>query len=108
PVTTEELYRLYSEGRSLAEIAARYNVTRQAIHERFRRVGLPRRKPGGQLKARPAISVDVREFERMYVGQGLSLGEIAKRLKVPGDLLRSFVIKHPRLKKLRRGIALFP
>jgi len=64
PATTEELYRQYDEGYSLTQIAVKYNVTRQATHDRFQRAGLPRRNGGGDHRRRPKIIIDVQEFEQ--------------------------------------------
>jgi hypothetical protein len=106
--TTEKLYRQYAAGQSLTHLSKKYNVSRQAIHERFRRAGLRLRSPGGDFRRRPAVKVNEQEFTRMFVHQGLTLGQIAQRMNVPTDLLSRCVKRHPQLSKMRRGTALFP
>jgi len=107
-VTTEKLYRQYADGQSLTHLAKKYNVSRQAIHDRFRRAGLRLRSPGGDVRRRPAIKVNEQEFKRMFVHQGLTLSQIAQRMNIPTDLLSRYVKRHPQLSKMRRGSALFP
>lgn len=74
------LRRLYVEERlSLAEIAERAGCSRAAVGKRLRQAGITARPRGG--RARPLDESDVADRIRdLYVEQGLSVVEIARRL----------------------------
>ena len=106
-VATEELHRLYQQGWSLQRLADKHGISKQAIHCRFRWAGLERRRRGTQ-RIWLNTYVNVEEFEKLYVQQGLPLREIAKMLNIALSVLRTEIKKHPRMRKMKRGCSTLP
>lgn len=68
-----EMYGVYSDGFSLAEVGGRYNVTAECVRQEFRRLGLPTRSREEARRLRLAITE-------------LTIDELVERLKETGDL----------------------
>jgi len=107
PATTEELYRLYQQGWSLQRVADKYGVSKQAIQYRLSVAACPRR---GRGSARVFLNdhIDVDEFERLYIQQGLGLRQIAREMNMAVKVLRAKIKEHPRMRKMKRGSAILP
>lgn len=90
--TIAELRRLYfHEQLTLAEIGRRYGITRQAVHDRFKRAGvdLPARQP-----PRKAVVIEAETLQELYEKQGLSAREISERLGHPVSTVYSSLRHH--------------
>ena len=70
-----EIRKLYETGSTLEEIAARFNVSKQAVHYRLKAVGVEFRSTG-QTRA----LIDRETLERLYVEKWLNAREIADHL----------------------------
>jgi predicted DNA-binding protein YlxM (UPF0122 family) len=73
----KEMRRLYEiEKINLREIAARFGVTWQAIHQKLTKAGVPLRQ-----KSPVKRLLDRETLVQLYVEENLTIGETAKRLK---------------------------
>lgn len=73
----KEMRRLYEvEKLTLREIADRFGVSWQAIHERFVRAGVPLR-PKNPVR----YFLDRETLVKLYIDENLTIGEIVKQLK---------------------------
>ncbi len=73
----KEMRRLYEvEKMNLREIAARFGVSWQAIHQKLAKVGVPMRR-----KSPVKQFLDREKLVQLYIEEGLTIGETAKRLK---------------------------
>lgn len=89
----DELVRLYEvDGLSMLQLARRFGVTRQGIHDRLKRQGICIRPQG-----RPRPRIDELALRSLYLDQKLSGREIAIRFNVKQSAvyywLKAFNIK---------------
>jgi len=73
----EEMRRLFlNEGLTLQQVAERMGVSRQAVHSRFTRAGIPTRRPD-------VVSLEVlNDTRRMYEDEGFSIERIARHFGI--------------------------
>lgn len=97
----DEMIALYesAEQPTLERIAARFGVSRQAVHERLRRAGAALRKTG---KRKIRIGRDV--LTELYTGQKLTIERTAEELGVSSHVVRRELERH-RIAVRRRGRA---
>ncbi len=93
----KEMQRLYEvEKLPLREIAAHFNVSWQAIHERLVRAGVPLRQksPVNRL-------LDRETLVELYIDENLTIGEMARRLKTNYKKVSSELKRHGIEKRLK-------
>ena len=103
PLDLDELKRLYcDEGMTLRAIAAMYDVTFQAIHDRLARAGIKRRKH--HPVERPHIEKSL--LEQLHLKDRLSIREIARHLKTSQYHVKKFMKLHevPRLTRAHTSV----
>jgi transposase len=87
--STSELRRLYEiEGLTLQQIADRFGVSRQAVHERLKRNGFNPRSRGTPKQLDRELVID------LYVKQSLPVLKIAKMLKVTDRTVSRALIRY--------------
>ena len=92
PFTDFQIEHLYhGEGMSLRQIAKRFGVSHQAVHERFNKAGIPLRPPGGEFEP---IPVDEETLRRLYEAEKLSIREVAERLSITQAKVRRRLKKY--------------
>jgi transposase len=77
----EALAKLYDKGYSQAQIAARAGVSRATVTKRFQKFGIARGQMGQSRPLSPEYD-DAETLRRLYVDEGLSTAEIAKRARI--------------------------
>jgi predicted DNA-binding protein YlxM (UPF0122 family) len=93
----KEMQQLYEdENLNLREIAQRFGVSWQAIHERFVRAGIPLRpkSPGKRL-------LDRETLVELYINENLSIAQTAKRLKLGYQKVSDEIRRHGIVKTKR-------
>ena len=103
PLDVNELKRLYcDEGMTLRAIAAMYDVTFQAIHDRLVRAGIKRRKH--HPFERPHIRKSL--LEQLHLKDRLSVREIAQHLETSEYHVNKFMKLHevPRLTQAQTSV----
>jgi predicted DNA-binding protein YlxM (UPF0122 family) len=96
-LVTCEMLRLYESGMTLQAIADRFEITKQAVHERLKRVGYPARPT-----SLPPTRFDRETLVDLYVKQDLSAQEVAIRLNTHLEKIFEELKRH-RIKPRRRG-----
>lgn len=88
----DEIKTLYESGLSLQAVAARFGVSRQAVHDRLRRAGIKRRP-----RRQPPIQLDREQLYQLRIVDCLPVNQIAAKLgisiSVVGSELRRYGIK---------------
>lgn len=85
-----ELRRLYEvDGLTLRQIAKRFGVTHQAVHDRLLRMGVAMRPPSIRQ-----LSLDHDLLYQLYIVDGLTLAGVAGRLYVTMYVVRRELIRH--------------
>ena len=99
PKHNPELRRLYEvEGLTLRQIAERYGVSHQAVHDRLSRMGI-----STQRRAHRRNALDAELLQRLYVINGLTIAEVAAELDVaPYFVARE--LKHHGISRRRTGV----
>ena len=73
-ILTEEMEKLYlEEGWTLARIGAHFEISRQAVHVRLKKAGVPMRRTGS-----PSLEKDADLIRHMYVDQKLTTAEVGR------------------------------
>src|SRR5438552_1761795 len=79
PGDRQRLERLYvTQGLSVSEVGRRLGMTRKQAEGILMRAGIPLRQRGSQPLAPPA-EAERRRLERLYVTEGVSVSELARR-----------------------------
>lgn len=71
--TTLEMAELYHGGMTLEEVGKQYGMSRQAVHERFKNLGVSKKTPLHK-------SIDKKALIKLYSVQRFSIGRIAEKL----------------------------
>jgi hypothetical protein len=96
-IVLSDLIRQYKvEKLTLRQLATKYGVTWQAVHDRLTRAGVPMRS-----RTKPKRQLNVQRLIRLYCEDGLTAHQIAVRMKTnPGrvysELESAGIGRHPR------------
>ena len=91
PATDDEIRRLYADGHTAAEVAARLGCSTSTIYYRLARAGVPRRPLGPPSRTHPGNAI----LHRLYVGEDQSLRQIAARYSVSRQTIRGWLRAAP-------------
>jgi|SRR5688572_5200352 len=116
-VTLSEIVELY-EGRemSAAQVARHLGITREAVSQRLKNAGIPRRPAPPPPAPKPA-QFERSVLEKLYIDEGLTVEKVAERLNAkPGAILKAmqrhgidrrkpeaWTTKYPQLRELKIG-----
>lgn len=81
-VAAEQVRGLYEAGRSVRAVAAELGVHQRDVWRHLAAAGVARRPRGA-----PGVALSRRPLERLYVRDGLSLAEVARRFDVTADVV---------------------
>jgi transposase len=92
-----ELKRLYlDEGLALQAVGERFGISRQAVQDRLRRAGVPRR--ARQARTKPLRyelmkgSIDLEALRRLYLDQKLPVYALARRFGCSYSVMRQILV----------------